>query len=97
MSLTVTVLLRMAPACRAVCDMSKGAVAWRDHTLARLSWQKSLSSSAIRCAKPLKRNILQFIGIKPVRSTIYGMIEAAGDERRKTWWHEVELLGRATG
>ena len=77
--------------------MSKGAVAWRDHTLARLSWQKPLSSSAICCVKLLKRNILQFIGIKPVRSTIYGMIEAARDERRKTWLHDVELLGRAAG
>lgn len=45
--------------------------------------------------KLLRRNILQFVGIKPVRSTIYGMIEAAGDEKRKQWLREVEALGHA--
>jgi putative NADPH-quinone reductase len=43
--------------------------------------------------KLLKRNILHFIGISPVRSTIYGMIEAVGDDRRKAWLREVEALG----
>lgn len=43
--------------------------------------------------KLLKRNILQFMGIKPVRSTIYGMIEAVGDDKRKEWLREVEALG----
>jgi putative NADPH-quinone reductase len=43
--------------------------------------------------KLLRRNILQFVGIKPVRSTIYGMIEAVGDDKRKQWLREVEALG----
>ena len=43
--------------------------------------------------KLLKRNVLHFIGIHPVRSTIYGMIEAVGDDRRKSWLREVEALG----
>lgn len=43
--------------------------------------------------KLLRRNILQFVGIKPVRSTIYGMIEAVGDGKRKVWLREVEALG----
>lgn len=43
--------------------------------------------------KLLRRNILHFTGIKPVRSTIYGMIEAVGDETRKQWLREVEALG----
>ena len=43
--------------------------------------------------KLLKRNILGLVGIAPVRSTIYGMIEAVGDERRKQWLREVEALG----
>lgn len=43
--------------------------------------------------KLLRRNILHFVGIKPVRATIYGMIEAAGDEKRKQWLREVEALG----
>jgi NAD(P)H dehydrogenase (quinone) len=43
--------------------------------------------------KLLKRNILHFVGITPVHSTIYGMVEAAGDEKRKQWLREVEALG----
>ncbi|MDO8874507.1 MAG: NAD(P)H-dependent oxidoreductase [Pseudolabrys sp.] len=43
--------------------------------------------------KLLRRNILQFVGITPVRSTIYGMIEAVGDDKRKVWLREVEALG----
>jgi putative NADPH-quinone reductase len=43
--------------------------------------------------KLLRRNILHFVGIKPVRATIYGMIEAAGDEKRGQWLREVEALG----
>jgi putative NADPH-quinone reductase len=43
--------------------------------------------------KLLKRNILHFAGVTPVRSTVYGMIEAVGDERRKQWLLEIEALG----
>ena len=43
--------------------------------------------------KLLKRNILQFIGIAPVRWSVYGMIEAVGDDKRKSWLREVEALG----
>ena len=43
--------------------------------------------------KLLRRNILQFVGIKPVRSTIYGMIEAVSDDKRKQLLREVEALG----
>jgi putative NADPH-quinone reductase len=43
--------------------------------------------------KLLKRNILHFVGISPVRSTIYGMIEAVGPEKRQQWLREVEALG----
>jgi hypothetical protein len=41
----------------------------------------------------LKRNILAFVGVAPVRSTIYGNIEGAGD-RRRAWLDEVEAVGR---
>ncbi|MDP2408864.1 MAG: NAD(P)H-dependent oxidoreductase [Pseudolabrys sp.] len=47
--------------------------------------------------KLLKRNILHFIGIRPVRSTLYGMIAAAGDEKRQQWLREVEALGHDAG
>jgi len=43
--------------------------------------------------KLFKRNILHFTGVTPVRSKIYGMIEAVGDETRKQWLREVEALG----
>lgn len=45
--------------------------------------------------KLMKRNILNFVGISPVSSTVFGMIEAAGDEKRRTWLREVEAMGHA--
>jgi NAD(P)H dehydrogenase (quinone) len=43
--------------------------------------------------KLLRRNILHFTGVHPVRSTIYGMVEAASDGTRKEWLRAVEALG----
>ena len=43
--------------------------------------------------KLLRRNMLHLIGVSPVRSTVYGMIEAVGDQTRKQWLREVEALG----
>ena len=43
--------------------------------------------------KLLRRNILHMTGIKPVRSTIYGMIASVSDDTRKEWLREVEALG----
>jgi hypothetical protein len=42
----------------------------------------------------LKRNILAFVGVAPVRSTIHGNIEGAGIDRRRAWLDEVEAMGR---
>ena len=44
--------------------------------------------------KMLKRNILGFMGVGPVRSTIYGYVEGVGAERRKKWLQDMERLGR---
>lgn len=44
--------------------------------------------------KVLKRNILQFVGIGPVRSTIIGMVEAS-DARRQKWLATITQLGSA--
>lgn len=44
--------------------------------------------------KSLKRNILNFVGISPVRSTVIGMVEAS-DARRRKWLDTVTVLGRA--
>jgi putative NADPH-quinone reductase len=43
----------------------------------------------------LKRNILHFIGITPVRHNLYGMIETSRPETRERWLREVEALGQA--
>lgn len=42
----------------------------------------------------LKRNILEFMGVSPVKSTLFGMIETVGAEKRAAWLSEVEALGR---
>jgi putative NADPH-quinone reductase len=44
--------------------------------------------------KMLKRNILHFMGVRPVRSTVYGYIEGVGAERRRQWLANVEDMGR---
>ncbi|MFG1464641.1 NAD(P)H-dependent oxidoreductase [Xanthobacter sp. DSM 24535] len=43
----------------------------------------------------LERNILDFVGISPVRHSLFGMVEAAGAEQRAGWLREMERLGRA--
>jgi putative NADPH-quinone reductase len=43
--------------------------------------------------RSLKRNILSFVGIRPVRTTVIGQVEAAGDERRAAWLREMRYLG----
>lgn len=42
----------------------------------------------------LKRNVLEFMGVSPVRSTLFGMIETVGAEKRRQWLDEAEQLGR---
>lgn len=44
--------------------------------------------------KSLERNILKFCGISPVRETIYGLVEGAGDGKRSSWLDEMKQLGR---
>lgn len=42
----------------------------------------------------LKRNILGFLGVSPIATTIHGSIEAVDDARRHRWLEEAEALGR---
>lgn len=44
-------------------------------------------------AKSLKRNVLHFVGIKPVRTTIIGHVDK-GYAYRKRWLKHLERLGR---
>ncbi|MBD2847583.1 NAD(P)H-dependent oxidoreductase [Paenibacillus sp. IB182496] len=43
----------------------------------------------------MKRNILGFCGIKPVRITSLGPVRGSSDTRRARWLEQVKLLGRA--
>jgi len=42
----------------------------------------------------LRRSILNFAGIRPVRQTYFGMVEQVGQQRRMQWLARVETLGR---
>lgn len=46
--------------------------------------------------KSFERNILRFVGIGPIQSTVIGMVEESL-ERRREWLAEVEELGRKAG
>ena len=43
--------------------------------------------------KNLERNILGFIGIKPIRSTLIGMVETVSDAKRAVWIEKVARFG----
>jgi putative NADPH-quinone reductase len=45
--------------------------------------------------KSFARNVLNFVGIKPVRSTLIGSVEAVAEPRRAAWLRKVAELGRA--
>jgi putative NADPH-quinone reductase len=43
--------------------------------------------------KSLERNILKFVGMKPVRDTVFGMVEDASDDRRRRWLDRMRRFG----
>ena len=45
--------------------------------------------------KSLERNILNFVGIKPVRATVIGMVGDKNAPRRKAWLKKVAAFGRS--
>lgn len=45
--------------------------------------------------KSLKRNILGFAGISPIKETLIGMVEIADEVKRKKWLKQMESLGQA--
>jgi putative NADPH-quinone reductase len=47
--------------------------------------------------RSLRRNILSFVGIRPVRSTLIGMVENVSAKRRSRWLAKLEKLGSAAG
>lgn len=44
--------------------------------------------------KSLERNILGFVGIKPVRETLIGAVETCGGAQRRKWLDKLAALGR---
>lgn len=45
--------------------------------------------------KNLERNILGYAGVRPVRSTLFGMVEAVDQAKRLGWIEEMKALGRS--
>lgn len=45
--------------------------------------------------KMLKRNILSFVGVGPIRATVLGNVEGVGTEGRARWLKEIEERGHA--
>ena len=43
----------------------------------------------------MRRNILNFVGISPVRETLFGMVEGASDDKRRKWIEAMRTLGTA--
>ena len=43
----------------------------------------------------MRRNILNFVGISPVRETLLGMVEGASDAKRSQWLKKMRELGAA--
>jgi putative NADPH-quinone reductase len=42
----------------------------------------------------LKKSVLEFCGVKPVRLTTFGIIKTASEAQRKKWITKAELLGK---
>jgi putative NADPH-quinone reductase len=45
--------------------------------------------------KSLRRNILSFVGIRPVHATLLGLVETASAKRKAAWLANLEQLGSA--
>lgn len=43
--------------------------------------------------RALERNIFEFVGIKPVRRTLLGMVESVGEPTRRKWLAQMRTLG----
>jgi putative NADPH-quinone reductase len=44
--------------------------------------------------KSLKRNILGFCGVRPVRHNLFGLVEVVSDQKRQGWLDQMQGLGR---
>jgi putative NADPH-quinone reductase len=44
--------------------------------------------------KSLKRNILGFCGVRPVRHNLFGLVEVVSEQKRQGWLDQMQGLGR---
>jgi putative NADPH-quinone reductase len=42
----------------------------------------------------LERNVLHFVGIRPIRETLFGMVGGATESRRRGWLKRMKEMGR---
>jgi putative NADPH-quinone reductase len=47
--------------------------------------------------KALERNILQFVGLGPIKTTLIGNVANLSENRRNAWLDALEGLGRSGG
>lgn len=47
--------------------------------------------------RALNRNILGFVGIAPIRTTLFGMVEKATEKKRRGWLGQMRALGTRAG
>jgi putative NADPH-quinone reductase len=43
--------------------------------------------------RALNRNVLGFVGISPIRTSLFGMVENASEEKRQSWLGQMRALG----
>ena len=43
----------------------------------------------------MRRNILNFVGIRPVRETLFGLVDDGSDDKRRKWIERMRKLGAA--
>ncbi|MEQ8509312.1 MAG: NAD(P)H-dependent oxidoreductase [Rhodospirillaceae bacterium] len=73
--------LMKGTSCRVIITMGMPALAYRFFFFAH-------------GLKNLERNILKFVGVKPIRSSLFGMVETVSDEKRQGWLSKMNVLGR---
>lgn len=44
--------------------------------------------------RSLKRGVLKFCGLGPIRDTMFGMVEGVSDKKRKKWLDKMTIMGR---
>jgi putative NADPH-quinone reductase len=77
---TATKMLLQGRSARLIVTMGMPAIVYR-------LWFMNHGIAALR------RGILNFVGIRPVRESLYGMVDKVGDEKRRKWLSQVKQLG----